>query len=369
LSGTSRAFPPGGDPLETLVDSVTGFPRKRHSSAGAIWLRTLLLGVLLALLVPALAMAETAVAQEPATADAAATPAATEPTPAAPAADPATPAGTTAPADTTAKADTAAPADTTTPAPPPSAATRPVSPPTLVELQPGTVVTPTPTTTTPAVPAPLTPSAPTTPEVVPAALPTAPDAPRTEAPKSIVAPMPDQSTVALPTAQSAPLAVALGSGPDASAPAAPIAAPKDRALGSDAATAAAVAAGPIQSAGFTNPISLERSAPSVAAPTRRAEGPADFGPVTAPGDNPFQVHLEAQGGPAPVGSSLLAVLASYVLPGGGSLPIQSTLFLFVQLAVILAFALAPRPGSGERLVLWGLLRPQAGHRLAVRRPG
>ena len=124
----------------------------------------------------------------------------------------------------------------------------------------------------------------------------------------------------------------------------------------------------IQSAGFTNPISLERSAPSVAAPTRRAEGPADFG-LAAETTFPFDVHLEAQGGPAPVGSSLLAVLASYVLPGGGSLPIQSTLFLFVQLAVILAFALAPRPGSGERLVLWGLLRPQAGHRLAVRRPG
>ena len=79
--------------------------------------------------------------------------------------------------------------------------------------------------------------------------------------------------------------------------------------------------------------------------------------------------MEAQGGPAPVGSSLLAVLASYVLPGGGSLPVQSTLFLFVQLAVILALALAPRPGTGERLVLWGLLRSQAGHRLAVRRPG
>jgi hypothetical protein len=366
LSATSRAFPPGGFPLETLVDSVTGFPRKRHSSGGAIWLRTVLLGVLLALLVPALAMAETAVAQEPATAEAAATPAAAEPTPEAPA-DQATPAETAAPADTTAPADTATPADTTTPAPPPSAtAPRPASPPTLVELQPGTVVTTTPTAMTPAAPAPLTPSAPATPEVIPPALPTGPDAPRTEAPKPIVA---DQSTQALPTAQSTPVAVALGSGPDASAPAAaPAAGAKDHAVRSDA--AAAVAAGSIQSAGFSDPISLDRNAPSVAAPTRPAESPADFGgPVVAAGDNPFQVHLEAQGGPAPVGSSLLAVLASYVLPGGGSLPIQSTLFLFAQLAVILAFALAPRPGSGERLVLWGLLRPQAGHRLAVRRPG
>ena len=124
----------------------------------------------------------------------------------------------------------------------------------------------------------------------------------------------------------------------------------------------------IQSAGFSKSISLERPGQTVAPPTRRAEGRADFGQV-ADTTSPFDVHLEAQGGPAPVGSSLLAVLASYVLPGGGSLPIQSTLFLFVQLAVILAFALAPRPGSGERLVLWGLLRSQPGHRLAVRRPG
>ena len=128
----------------------------------------------------------------------------------------------------------------------------------------------------------------------------------------------------------------------------------------------------IQRAGFSNPISLERTDPPAASTPARhdaADPAAGFGSVTTPGDDPFQVHLEAQGGPAPVGSSLLAVLASYVLPGGGSLPIQSTLFLFVQLAVILAFALAPRPGSGERLVLWGLLRSQPGHRLAVRRPG
>ena len=363
MSALSRAFPPGGGPLETLVDSVTSFPRKRNSSGGAIWLRTMLVGVVLALLVPALAMAETTVAQEPATAEAAAAPAAAEPTPEAPAADPATPVDTTAPGDTT------APADTATPAPPPSTGTSPVSPPTLVELQPGTAATTTPTTTAPAASAPVAPSVPTVPEALPAALPTAPDAPRAEAPKPIAAPVPDQSTEALPTAQSASLAVALGSGPDASGAAAAAAAAKnDRDLRSNA--AAAAAAKSIQSAGFSSPISLERPVSSVIAPpTRRDESRADFGQAAERQDNPFQVRLEAQGGPAPVGSSLLAVLASYVLPGGGSLPIQSTLFLFVQLAVILAFALAPRPGSGERLVLWGLLRSQPGHRLAVRRPG
>jgi hypothetical protein len=57
-----------------------------------------------------------------------------------------------------------------------------------------------------------------------------------------------------------------------------------------------------------------------------------------------------------------------VLPGGGSLP-ASTLFLFVQLAVILAAVAAPRPGVHERLVAMGLLGARAGHRLAVARPG
>jgi hypothetical protein len=126
----------------------------------------------------------------------------------------------------------------------------------------------------------------------------------------------------------------------------------------------------IQGAGFSDLISLERSDEIVSPPTRRDQSPAAaFGAAAQPGPSPFEVHLEAQGGPAPAGSSLLAVLASYVLPGSGSLPLQSTLFLFVQLALILAFALAPRPGVGERLVLWGLLGSQAGHRLAVRRPG
>jgi hypothetical protein len=112
---------------------------------------------------------------------------------------------------------------------------------------------------------------------------------------------------------------------------------------------------------------------------RRAVAPA---PVTArpdaptpaelaaerDGHNPFATSVGMPGGPAPAGSSLLSVLASYVLPGGGSLP-ASTLFLFVQLAVILAACFAPRPGASERLVASGLLGARAGHRLAVARPG
>ena len=137
--------------------------------------------------------------------------------------------------------------------------------------------------------------------------------------------MPDQSTEALPTAPapSASRPVTLLNGPDPAAAAAAAAATKTRDEAT-AASSAALAADSIRDVGFANPISLERPDPAVSTPARRAAGnPAEFGSVAAPGDNPFQVHLEAQGGPAPVGSSLLAVLASYVLPGGGSLPIRA----------------------------------------------
>ena len=94
-------------------------------------------------------------------------------------------------------------------------------------------------------------------------------------------------------------------------------------------------------------------------------GPAGQSATREDGEQPVR-HLDAQGGPAPAGSCLLAVLASYVIPGGWQPAIQS-MFLFVQLAVILA-ALAPRPGSGERLHALGLLGPRHGSRRSGR-PG
>jgi hypothetical protein len=84
------------------------------------------------------------------------------------------------------------------------------------------------------------------------------------------------------------------------------------------------------------------------------------------GANPFAT-LDAVGGPAPAGSSLLAVLASYVLPGG-ALP-TSTLLFFVQLAVILAAFYAPRSGLGERINALGRLGPRLGYRTVLARPG
>jgi hypothetical protein len=84
------------------------------------------------------------------------------------------------------------------------------------------------------------------------------------------------------------------------------------------------------------------------------------------GGNPFAT-LAAPGGPAPAGSSLLAVLASYVLPGSG-LP-TTTLLLLVQLAVILAAFVAPRSGTGERILALGRLGPRHGYRTVLARPG
>ena len=105
----------------------------------------------------------------------------------------------------------------------------------------------------------------------------------------------------------------------------------------------------------------------------RPHGSRDIGAgpagATAEGDdgaNPFAT-LAAPDGPAPAGSSLLAVLANYVLPGGG-LP-TSTLFLFVQLAVILAAFYAPRSGLGERIHALGRLGPRLGYRTVLARPG
>ena len=71
---------------------------------------------------------------------------------------------------------------------------------------------------------------------------------------------------------------------------------------------------------------------------------------------------------APAGSSLLAVLAGYVLPGGGGAP-ASTLVLFIVLGLILGIGYAARPQISERVALGRLLGAATGHGLAVCRPG
>jgi hypothetical protein len=80
------------------------------------------------------------------------------------------------------------------------------------------------------------------------------------------------------------------------------------------------------------------------------------------------VELVTPQNAAPAGSSLLAVLASYILPGSGPAP-PATLMMLVLLGLVLAAVFAPRPAGSERIWLSGLLGPRAGHGLAVRRPG
>jgi hypothetical protein len=85
--------------------------------------------------------------------------------------------------------------------------------------------------------------------------------------------------------------------------------------------------------------------------------------------SPFLEKILPAGGIGFGGSSLLAVLAGYVLPGGGTMP-GSTLFLFLmQLGLLALVAVAPRNRGFERVVALGLLRARAGHEMAVRRPG
>ena len=68
------------------------------------------------------------------------------------------------------------------------------------------------------------------------------------------------------------------------------------------------------------------------------------------------------------GSSLLAALAGYVLPGVAGPPATS-IIMFILVGLIVGLARAPRPQLSERLHLGGLLGARSGHGLAVRRPG
>jgi len=95
--------------------------------------------------------------------------------------------------------------------------------------------------------------------------------------------------------------------------------------------------------------------------------PVAFDREVQPPDN-MTVELVAPEGAATGGSSLLAVLAGYILPGSGPAP-PATLMMLVLMGLILAAVFAPRLTGSERIWLSGLLGPSTGHGLAVRRPG
>ena len=82
----------------------------------------------------------------------------------------------------------------------------------------------------------------------------------------------------------------------------------------------------------------------------------------------FSEAVEAPIGTISSGSSLLAVLAGYVLPGVGGPP-ASTLIMFVLVGLIVAIARAPRPQLSERAFAGALLGAASGHGLGVQRPG
>jgi hypothetical protein len=306
-------------------------------------------GLFLMLALPGLAWADTAVAEPPTTAAAPTgetTPAGTTTTPPAadqstpPATDEATPTQPATPTDdgTTTPTDDGAGA---APAPPPSESapvvTDPASDGSTPAPQPVEAV-PTPTIT----PLPVPPDTPVvTPDPRPATAISA---------STWSAATPQQATVTLPT------------GPeDQVTPAVAATAP-------DAAPPAKHPVAPAAPAPDLEHFTLDPSGPAVQQITAPARpDPVAFGHEAQPPEN-LTVELVTPQVAAPAGSSLLAVLASYILPGSGPVP-PATFMMLVLLGLILAVAYAPRPGGSERIWLSGLLGPGSGHDPAVRRPG
>jgi hypothetical protein len=189
-------------------------------------------------------------------------------------------------------------------------------------------------------------------------------------------PIPPDTPVVAPDAR--PAAAIAASTWDAATPPAPVVTlpkgPEDQVTPAVAAAKPDVAppakhpAAPVAPAPDLEHFTLDPSGPAVqpiTAPTRPS--PVSFGHEVQPPDN-LTVELVAPQVAAPAGSSLLAVLASYILPGSGPVP-PATVMMLVLLGLILAVAYAPRPGGSERIWLSGLLGPSTGHGMAVRRPG
>ncbi|MGE3235351.1 MAG: hypothetical protein AB7O78_16720, partial [Thermoleophilia bacterium] len=291
------------------------------------WLGALLAALLVAMLAPALARADegtaggTAVAEQPA--DTASDTTATT---------------SDAPADTSAPADEATPADgaaapegsaATDPAAPPSEGTTaeapapsPTAPPSAGEVDlPGIALLPAGELAPTEAPSPpgeaLATTAPSLPEMVPLiAAPEAPRATRVVPAVDVPAALPDGPTGALvPTRAGQAVTVGAGvlGGPPDLRTAAPVTAATHAAA--DGAATIVVAAMPLRAGAF--PLD-----PGVTASggRERALGPATT--AFGAGDATAQIaapRLVAPGGPAP-SQSLLAVLASYILPGSGPVP-------------------------------------------------
>ena len=329
------------------------------------WLLAISFATVFGLVVPALAAgADAAVLEAPASAEPAVP--AGEVTPAddtvAESSEPATPpeaSGGVAEAPPTEVAEPpateAAPteaAPTEAPAPPPS------DTPVAEAPVPGTEATPTsaPAPTTPrhvtATPLPVTPDVPVTPATL-TVIPTAPQAPADRI--AAVAPTIPAVSVA-PTAPDAPRSL---SGPAGGTTTPTVATPRTAAPITDFVSAILDPTGPTavgDSSKIASQVVPAAEAPSV---TQFAEGATVD--LTAP-------QLVAPVGAAPAGSSLLAVLAGYVLPGSSGPP-ASTLVLLIVIGLILGVGYAARPQLSEAVASLTLLGASSGHAMAVRRPG
>ena len=313
--------------------SSRGARATRGSSPAAWLIRGLLVACLLALAAPALAAAQTAeTAVEP--------PAATAPLDAQPAGDEAV-------SEQAAATEAPAPVDQsgTVPAEPPAATAEPAPAPAPVE---------------------------------PAAAPAPAEAsPGPSAGHTTLLDLPEPSRPRAADVALGPVVIDAGH-------AAPAAAPAGAAPGGPAALAAADLGAPArpsvpggaaradQAPAAAAPPDAPRVAPTLFDRAAPAPGPASRAPLASEdgarpsGPNPFAELAAAM--PMPSGSSVLAVLAAYVMPGGGTLP-ASTLLLLVQLAVMLAALLAFRPELRERVLALGRAALPPGHHRVLPRPG
>lgn len=396
--------------------------RPLTASGSAAWLRAMFVVLLLMLVVPALALADDAgtavaeppVAEQPAAPapDPAAAPPVAEAPPAEPVVEPTPadppvaielppllpapdlppilvpPVAVTPPAP---PAPVAAPPTSTiaaaTPAPEPATPT-PAPTPTVISAGPITVTIPATPIVPTLPPVLLTPvSAPAPPEIVPVGpsyptdaashttiLPAAPPDGGTSDP-IVAAAVPAPPTPGVSAAlgiPNTPLGLSFGppEAPSLLDLATPIAGPGAGGAISAAAAASSASAelvGRLLSGGstangdFVLVAGSQISTPPSASPTHR------FGEAVGAALDLGQ-QIVAPLGYAPAGSSLLAVLAGYILPGGAGAP-ASTLVLFIVIGLILGVTYAGLPRLTERLGLFGLLADSLEHRLAVRRPG
>ena len=378
-----------------FVSFGTAIERRTSVHGTAAWLRILVVALLIALTVPALAMADdagTAVADPPTSQPTPATDPAPESTPTEPVAEqtPAEPAPSAEPVPST---ESTAPAGESTPAEPPAATEPPPASPVVtvpvldvpIEL-PGLpeIELPAPPASSGdpvAAPVPSPGAAPELPEIIPGTGTT-----------PVVVALPPL-TPAEPPAAHLISAITVTPTPPPTPPTPGVA----DALGIPN-SPPAVTIGPPQTPGFAALMADLRAADPVAGPGADAPGarPSDlFGPgshsvglagsvtggasgatqgvidLATRGEEPsfgFAAEMVIPVGPAPAGSSLLAVLAGYVLPGSSGPP-ASTLVMLIVIGLILGVGYAARPQLTEALASQRLLGASSGHGMAVRRPG